>query len=148
MLFKFFERLCSLSGIKKGIDEHEIAKNLDEISFIHKTILFIYNSSFDFGGDLSSAEKYHAIIGTLKQFTEMRNMLLHGHAIKMVNNDGTKSYSKLSKKLTETGLSDQVKRFVFILEGLQFYFTHLNSPLDDQDKKTITVRFLDYTWTQ
>ncbi len=142
-----FFRNISLSGIKKGISELEITKNLDDISFIHKVILFIYNSSFDFGAQLADAERYHSIIGKLKNFTYIRNMLVHGHAIKMVNENGTKKYSQLSQQLTKDTLNKQINDFKFILEGMQFYINHLNIDISDYQRSMLIDQFLDYNWT-
>lgn len=64
----------------------------------------------------------------------------------MVNTEGTKSYSRLSQQLTPEGFEEQLKLFEFILEGLQFYFSHLETDLSDLTKKTICERFLDYSW--
>src|SRR3989339_1708202 len=52
-----FFRQVSLLSIKKNIDRLEIMDNIDKVGFIDKTILFIYNSKFDFGTEIEEAIK-------------------------------------------------------------------------------------------
>ncbi len=135
-------RKLALSSIKKGIDEHEIADNLDQINFIDKTVIFIYTSSFRLEDNIDDANIYHSIIGKLKNFANMRNKLLHGHAIRTSTSNGLASDSKLKKMLTEKRLRDQVKDFIFIMKGVQFYLDCLNTPLTDEDKSHYASMYL------
>ena len=136
-------RSLALASIKKGIDEIEVTKNLDNISFIDKTILFIYNSHFEFGDDLAAATQYHGVIGKLKDFSGLRNALLHGHSIKMVNVGGIKKYSPLKQELNDDNLMKQVDKFQYIIEGVRFYVEHLHPAVKDTDKDVYLTRYLD-----
>lgn len=128
--------------IKKGIDELEMIENIDNIDFITKTTLFIYNSKFNFDNKLPEAAKYHSIIGTLKKFSEMRNRLLHGHSISTIIEDGTSRDSKLKKNLTKKYLEEQIVKFKFIMEGIRFYLDCLDSSLSPEGKESYKNEFL------
>jgi len=136
-------RNISLSNLKKGIDELEVSKNLDNISFMDKTIMFIYDSSFDFDGKLDDATSFHKVIGKLKEFSGIRNELLHGHTIKMVNNNGNKTLSHLKSQLTPDNMHKQINRFKFIIDGITFYLSCLIT-VSDKDKEGYYSRYLNY----
>src|SRR3989344_3235133 len=113
-------RNLSLLGIKKGVDDFEVAKNVDEISFIHKATLFIYNSKFNFDGKLDAATHYHSIIGTLKDFAAPRNKLLHGHSISTIFAEGNQRHSPLRRNINRQYLDEQITKFRHIMEGMRF----------------------------
>jgi len=136
-------RNLSLMGIKKGIDEFEIAKNIDEINFIHKTTLFIYNAKFDFNGKLDEATRYHSIIGKLKDFAAPRNKLLHGHTISTVFAAGSQRHSSLRMNVTRSSLNNQIQKFREILEGVRFYLDCLDSSLTQSGKESFKREYLD-----
>ncbi len=141
-------RHIARASIKKGIDEFEVVKNIDNISFIDKTILFIYNSKFDFKDEatLVEATKYHDIISTLKRFSELRNKLLHGHSISTIFEDGANRNSELKKKINLNELKEQIKKFRFILEGMRFYFDHLESGFTKAGRDIFKDTYLSETF--
>lgn len=123
-------REISLRSIKKNVDLQEITKNIDGISFIDKTILFIYNSNFEIKNedDLNDATKYHSIINCIKSFSHYRNIFLHGHSISTVQYPEKRvtSHSK-AKKLLDKDIQEQIDMYCFILEGICFYVDHLQN---------------------
>lgn len=137
-----FFRHVSLSSIKKDIDKLEVIKNLDNISFIDKTILFIYNSKFNFQ-DIGEASYYHSIIATLRDFSFIRNQLLHGHSISTVTDENGVHHSNLKKFLNEDALQKQVRKFLFILQGMQFYLGCLDSPLTPAGREAYKKSYLN-----
>lgn len=134
--------LC-LSGIKKNINEQKIAQNVDEISFIHKVILFIYNSKFNYGDRLDVATRYHETIGKLKEFSEIRNKLLHGHSISTIYEEGQPRHSSLRGKLNRQYMDKQIERFRFIMEGMRFYLDCLDSPYTPSGKEDLKHTYLE-----
>lgn len=136
-------RNLSLTGIKKGVDDFEIAQNIDEISFIHKTILFIYNSKFNFDRKLSEATRYHSIIGKLKDFAAPRNKLLHGHSISTVFSEGNQRHSPLRRNINSQYLDEQIRKFKDIMEGMRFYLDCLDSSLTTSGKDSFKRECLD-----
>lgn len=132
-----------LMGIKKDVDEFEIIKNIDAINFIDKTVLFIYNSKFNFEEKLAEASRYHSIIGKLKNFAELRNKLLHGHSISFVFPEGESGQSLLKKKINPESLTDQIEKFKFILEGMRFYLDCLDSSLTQDGKERFKRAYLN-----
>lgn len=126
-------RHLSLSSLKKQVDHFKVIENLDNISFIDKTILFIYNSRFNFIGKEDFANKYHGIISRIKDFAHLRNKLLHGHSISTIPKKGEKTYSRLKKEINLDTLKKQITQFCFIIEGMRFYLNCLDSALTEAD---------------
>lgn len=138
-----FFRNISLMGIKKQIAPLEIADNIDRIGFIDKVILFIYNSKFNFEGCMDKAEGYHKIIGKLRNFTEVRNGLLHGHSVS-TSTDESGSRDSHARNLTrQERIEKQMNDFRFILEGVRFYFDRLDSSITSSGKEDFKRAFLD-----
>jgi len=137
-------RHLSLLSIKKNIGEIQIRENIDNIDFINKTILFIYNSNFNFNGKLTKAKEYHKIINTIKDFSGIRNKLIHGHSIvRIQDGDGARFDSALRRDINLKFLGKQIKKFRFILKGMCFYLDCLDSNLTEQDKNNLKQRYLD-----
>ncbi len=136
-------RHLMLRDIKKDIDKFEIMKNIDNINFIDKTIMFIYNSKFDFEGKLGEATRYHSIINALRDFSGVRNKLLHGHSISTIS-DGEKIKNSEVKNMLNPGfLKEQIGKFCFIMEGMRFYLNCLDSGTSDADKEQFSKSYLD-----
>jgi len=131
------------SAIKKQIDKFEIIKNIDKINFIDKTVMFIYNSKFNFGSDLEKANKFHSIIGKMRSFSEARNKLLHGHSISTISEGSQKRHSEVKKMLNPKFLNEQIIKFCSIMEGMRFYLDCLNSELTPSGKEQYKKSFLD-----
>lgn len=137
-----FFRHLSLIGIKKKINEFEIMSNLDKVNFRDKVTLFIYNSKFNFKGKEDDAVRYHKIIGKLRNFSGMRNRLLHGHSISTIFDGKESRNSQLKQKITLRNLKIQIKEFVFILKGMSFYLDCLESSLTISGKKDLQKEYL------
>jgi len=142
-LNSLFRRL-TIEQIKKLVGPLEVIKNLDNISFMDKTTLFIYNSNFDFGDRVSEATKYHKITGKIKQFSEVRNKLLHGHSIStLFPHEGPKKASEMRALLSEEYVKEQIERFKFILEGMRFYIDCLEGNfINPKGKEYLKKEFL------
>lgn len=141
-LNSLFRRL-SLIGMKKTISEIKVAENIDRINFRDKMVLFIYNSKFNFADDLDKATSYHNIIEKLKNFSEIRNKLLHGYSIIEISSEDKIEQSPLKKKINLECLGEQIKKFKFILEGMRFYLDRLESDLSQGEKETFKNSYLD-----
>lgn len=131
------------SVIKKQIDEFEIIENIDKINFIDKTVLFIYNSKFNFGDNLDKANEFHKIIGEMRCFSEARNKLLHGHSISTIFCGEKNKHSKTKRMLSPDYLGEQVKRFCSIMKGMRFYLDCLDSELSSEGKESFKNSYLD-----
>lgn len=138
-----FYRQLYLMIYKIPVDQIGRIRNIDEVSFIDKTKLFISASTFSLVGYEDEARRHSTIIGKMKIFTELRNLLLHGHAISTVVNDGGQLHSKLKNRLTADALIDQIIMFKEIMTGVQFYLDHLDSPLTADGKESLKRSFLD-----
>lgn len=136
-------RNLSLMQIQKTINKLEIAENIDKINFIDKTVLFIYNYHYDFQGRIDMADKYHSIIGKLRNFAETRNRLLHGHTISTIYQNGQQQNSRARSLLSDEAVIGQIKLFKEIFEGLCFYLDHIKSSLTDSGKNSLKSSYLD-----
>lgn len=139
-------RKLALRSLKKDVDQIKVMKNIDEISFRHKAVLFIYNSKFDFDGKLSDAARYHKIIDTLKDFCAIRNELLHGHAIATIfGPDGSEPRHTTTRKniMSAEEVEKQLDRFRFIMDGMIFYLDCLED-LSTQEKEQYKNDYLGY----
>lgn len=122
-------RAISNPVFQKNIDILECMNKIDNINFIDKITMFIYFGNFDFSDTenfknrLDGAIKYHKIIGTLKDFANIRNSLLHGHALHTITDLSTslEIKTKTQAKLNKDFLDGQIKKFEFIMEGISFY---------------------------
>lgn len=141
----FFRHLY-LTEIKKNIDKLEIIKNLDEISFRDKVTLFVYNSKFDFNGKMSEAENFHRIIGKIRDFSGLRNQLLHGHSLSTLYENGSSRQSTLRSAMTVAGLQRQIENFKFIMDGMRFYLDCLESSWTVAGKNNLKKEYLDISF--
>lgn len=129
-----FYRHIILTQIKKNISHISVAKNLDSISFIDKTILFFYLPRFEFHWNENIAEEYHKAIWLLKNFSEVRNKLLHGHMIWEVFVSDSSEQSKLFQITTPKFMYQQIEDFKFILDAIYFYSEHLEYSIANTEK--------------
>jgi hypothetical protein len=136
-------RGISLLFIKKDINELDIIDNIDKINFIDKTVLFIYNSAFNFHNKLTEATHYHSLIGMLRSFAEARNKLLHGHSIRTISNGNEIRHSKLKAFICKEKLNEQIVKFRFICEGMRFFINSLDSNISKQQRETFINNYLD-----
>ena len=142
-LNSFFRELILLQPLN-GLDKTTIVENLDKVSFIDKTRLFFSLPLFDFEGKTKEAISYQSAIGKLKNFTEIRNKLLHGHMVGQITyEDGRTSTTKTSKLISEITLNNQMESFRYIMEAVGFYFDHLKTTLTKNGKEDIKQFYLD-----
>ncbi len=136
-------RNIASSYLKDTMDELKIMEDIDSVSFIDKTRMFICWSKFNFGNKRKEAREFYKIIHEMKLFSDVRNKLLHGHSISIVLNDGVRKSSETQGKLNPKFLNQQIKRFCFIMKGMRFYLDCLESEFTDDGKKSYKEAFLD-----
>ena len=141
-----FYRHLALNAFKKEVDLVKVMENIDSISFIDKTVLFIYNSKFNFGDKISEASHYHGIIGTLKDFTGIRNKLFHGHSVSSIFQKEKWNKSTTKESLNLWFLGEQIRKFRFILDGVRFYFDCLETSWTDSGKDDLSKQYLDHSF--
>ena len=138
-----FYRKIILNQLQKTIRITTIANDLDSVSFIEKTVMFFTLPKFDFQDKINEADKYYDAIGKIRNFSEIRNKLLHGHAIMEISSNGTREQSRAFELLTEVNLQAQVNNFKFIMEAVEFYFEHMkNSNFTEHGKNSLKKQFL------
>ncbi len=132
-----------INNIQKNIDKAKIVNNLDHITFIDKTILFIYMEKYNFNNNLSKANEHHSIIEILKDFSNTRNQLMHGSMIGSFSDENSSKTSAVSI-ITSEHMKKQIEKFKKILDGVIFYLDHLKyCPVNKEDLKN---KFLDTTF--
>lgn len=141
-----FYRHVILDQLQKGIEQTEIASNLDRIDFITKTTLFLYLPSYDFLNEIDKANDYHKVIGKLINFSEIRNKLLHGHMDGQVTYYGSSETvvnSRTFDLISDDSINLQISNFKFIVDAIKFYFDHLKSSFTTSGKDGIKDSYLD-----
>lgn len=137
-------RQLALKFLVKEVDHIEVMKNIDRISFIDKTVLFIYNSKFNFGDRLSDANLYHSVINKIRAFCEIRNQLLHGHAIATItDSNGARRHTAARNNIAYPRLVQQLNDFRFIVTGIGFFVEHLEG-LSAAEVQRYKEAYLDY----
>lgn len=139
-----FYRHLFLLGIRKDVNGIEVIKNLDDVSFIDKTIMFIYTEHFhmDSQRDVDELTRHHSILGEMRRFSEMRNKLLHGHSISTIFKGENSHHTKLRKNITMDGLNAQIDSFKRIMKGMRAYVDRLSSALTTEGKETLKQAYL------
>lgn len=138
-----FYRDIIVNNLQKKIDKAKIVENLDKISFIDKTILFVYMEKYDFNNEIYKADEQHSIIGYLKDFANTRNLLMHGGMI----GSFLDNYSNIAPAvniLTQLHMDSQIQKYKDIMKGMEFYLDHLKYCASN--KETLKNRFLDITF--
>ena len=144
-----FFRQVIMMQLQKGISRTEVADNLDKISFIDKACLFVYMPHYSFDGRITDADRYHSLIGKLRNFAGIRNKLLHGHMVGLiVYENGNTDQSTTHQLLTEQTLNRQIEDFKFIMEGLSFYLDHLDSSFTPSGKESLKNQYLDVSFLE
>lgn len=78
----------------------------------------------------------------MKDFSNIRNKLLHGHAISTIFDSEGKRHSDLKRKINPKVLKEQVAKFRLIMEGMRFYLDCLDSTLTESGKKALKQEYL------
>ena len=107
-------------------DDEEIRLKMwddfDKINFIDKAVFFIRSSRFDLKGKGNEAQKHYSVISRMRDFSEVRNRLLHGHSVLTMHTFEGETYESKSKKmLTHDFLKKQVEKFISILNSILFF---------------------------
>ena len=149
-LSAFYRQIVNSKGLSKLTPKnpYKVIKELDEISFIDKTILFIYFSNIKFNSNKEEAIKHHSIIQQLKTFCGVRNKLLHGHAIAERKGRGIEAESEAKKVVSKKMMDRQINLFIDICKGVGFYLDCLESGLTDSGKDQFKKAYLDYEFLE
>lgn len=144
--FNALHRQIITHQIVKPIDGFEVIRNIDNIGFIEKTTLFIYNAHFVFDGDLDETAIHHKIIKKMRSFSGIRNKLLHGHSIGSLTIDGNSAIlSETKSNLEVNKLKNQIRLFIEINDGMRFFLDHLkNEGWNENFTKDLKKEYLSY----
>ena len=128
----------------------EAEQEFDSVNFREKVTSFIYLSKFTFATpeERKLANEHRSIIGKMRRFTEIRNKLLHGHAISETSHyeNGTSKHwrSTMIKKLgDESTITSQIQMFTDIVSGIRFYVEHLEGTITPSGKHDLCQSFID-----
>ena len=138
-------RKLIIHQIRHSVEKYSYTTNIDNISFIDKTVMYIYFSKFEFK-DLTLVTKYHTIIGKLRSFSEIRNKLLHGHEISSHSKNGKNTESAAFRKLKFPELQTQLSDFKYALDGLAYYVRSSDMGISESGKETYIMEYLDHSF--
>lgn len=127
------------------VSDIEVFERLDKISFTDKVSMFIYTYDFNFDKkDLKERKKHKNLVSRLINFSNIRNILLHGSTIMEVENGkGEVTMSKAKKIINQKTLKEQISSFKEIIEGMRFYIKHLKLP-EEAINLLLGTTFLDH----
>lgn len=126
-------------------------EQLETIPFSNKILLFISYSTFQF----KSEEKenmikfYKKLPGIIREFTGIRNKLLHGHNISETGSVSTEGgtniihTSKIKKELNQKKVNSQVLNFYKINKIISIFILKSDSSLTISGRNTLINSYLD-----
>lgn len=141
----FYRHLFRSSGINSWlpIEFGKYYDHIDNVSFLDKTIAFIYACKFDFKQeDWEKAREEASVVSKIKKFNEVRNLLLHGHAVSTVFKLKFQKDSCTRKKINEDNMNKQIKLFKEILESVSYYLDHLICSTTESGKGSMKKEYL------
>ncbi len=139
-----FYRAIILNQLQKTVRKTQIADDLDNVGFKEKTVMFFSLPYFEFPNGINEADNYYKAIGKMKNFSEIRNKLLHGHSIMEISDgNGATERSRTFELLKEETLQNQIIDFKFIMSAVKFYFDNLKeSNITESGKEAFKNQFL------
>jgi len=137
-------RHLALWHAQSFFDKAEIIDQVDDVNFKDKVAIFLYHAQFDFMDQHQDVEKHHDILKKIVHFSEIRNELLHGHAISTFILDGKSQDSDVRRKMNQATLTQQINLFKDIIKGMHFFLDHLiDSSKEKIDKESLKNKYLD-----
>ena len=103
---------------------------IDKINFSDKIIIFLNENKFTLknGENLSiSRKKINEITGLIKNFNNIRNMIVHGHPVNEISSGQHKNQSLLKSKLNEESYMKQIEDFKKIISNINFFIDRLET---------------------
>ncbi|MFC1843273.1 hypothetical protein ACFLZ5_00600 [Thermodesulfobacteriota bacterium] len=148
-----FSNLAPIMCVQKipGFDKESISHNaglqlndkiiedVDSVSYLQKTIMFIYFTRFQVKtiDELNELSNHYKIVGKIKKFNETRNKLVHGHSIHTIHKENEQIMSQAKKKLSTKNVNEQIELFKSILKSMEFFLMNLHFPAFTQEGREI-----------
>lgn len=120
-------------------------KDIDSVDFINKVIIFINCNKFTLidGDDVSIAHDLaKKLPGRIRNFNNMRNMIVHGHSISEISGVTIKK-SPLKSKLSKDGYIKQIDDFKEILIGINYFIDRLDTHIPKSQLDVFKKTYLD-----
>ena len=128
-----------------------IIRDIDSVSFLHKTIMFVYGSRFKMETlhDIQALPEHYKITDRIKKFNEKRNKLLHGHSIHTIHDVNRKVNSPARKMMDDKNINDQIEGFKSIMNSMSFFLMKLDFPsLTQEAREMYRELYLDTDFLQ
>lgn len=104
------------------------SKEIDNINFSDKITIFLNENKFTLKAeeDLSmNRQMVNEITGLIKNFNNIRNMIVHGHPINEISSGQHKNQSPLKSKLSEESYQKQIEDFRKIVSNINYFVDRL-----------------------
>ncbi|MFA7315658.1 MAG: hypothetical protein WC059_02545 [Candidatus Paceibacterota bacterium] len=102
---------------------------LDNVSCLDKIRFFLSSNRFTFRDGKDKAESYKNaknLIGGIKNFNNIRNMIVHGHSVSEVTGQHNVT-SNLKLKLNSKSYGDQINKFKEVMVNLNYFVDRLET---------------------
>lgn len=122
------------------------SKDIDNIDFQNKIIIFLHENNFTLktGENLNtSRQKINDIIGTMRNFNNLRNMIVHGHSVNEIHFGEQRIQSNLKSKLNTDYVAVQMESFKKILANLNYFIDRLNTKIPEDQLQSFQKIYLD-----
>lgn len=129
-------------------DLSQDSKDIDSVDFINKIILFINCNKFILI-DKKDVEMAHDLAkklpGKIKNFNNIRNMIVHGHSVSEISGAIIKK-SPLKSKLNKNSYKKQIDDFKEILTGINYFIDRLDTHIPKNQLEVFKNTFLDISF--
>ncbi|MFO7807508.1 MAG: hypothetical protein R6V40_03780 [Candidatus Moraniibacteriota bacterium] len=116
----------------------------DNVDFLSKTVMFIFFSPISLDAkEIKEEYKVDKIRKKINDFNGIRNKILHGHVVEQRSKDSKLEDSSLWAELNNKKMEGQIKNFKDIIDGISFYFDHVNY-FPNKKKEKIKNEYLNY----
>lgn len=122
------------------------SRDIDNIDFQNKITIFLHENHFilETGESLAtSRQKVNEIVGTIRNFNNVRNMIVHGHSVSEIHFGEQRIPSNLKSKLNKDYVLDQIESFKKIITNINYFIDRLNTQIPREQLNSFQRIYLD-----
>lgn len=138
--FRYYYKLFS------NYDFFKDGSEIDKVGFYDKITIFFNENSFtlETGENLNtSRQRVNEVIGLIKNFNNIRNMIVHGHSISEISCGEEKTQSSLKSKLNKDYCIKQIENFKKIILNINYFIDRLDTKVQRDTIEMFQKNYLD-----
>lgn len=138
--FRYYYKLFS------NYDFFKDGNEIDKVGFYDKVTIFLNENSFtlETGENLNtSRQRVNEIIGLIKNFNNVRNMIVHGHSVNEISYGEEKTQSSLKSKLNKDYCIKQIESFKKIILNINYFIDRLDTKVRRDTIEMFQKNYLD-----